>query len=293
MDGIITALTTPMFKDGTINIAKLQSAIDFQISSGVSAIVVAGTTGEVSTLSFDEHLKVVGLAVRYSGGRVPIVAGAGSNSTREAIELAKQSKRLGASVTLQVVPYYNKPTQDGLYYHFKKIAESVDIDIILYNVPSRTGTSLSAETVKRLSDVPNIIGLKESSSNLVRNFRTFAMLKKKRNFTMLSGDDLSFEGSVLVGGDGVISVLSNLFPLEMVKLYRAITKTRSAPSRLLRSLYFSICQSMFNEPNPVPVKWIQSFIGLLSSGIRLPLTAFSPQHHFNCILNYLKFRDQR
>lgn len=292
MNGIITALTTPMFGDGTINVAKLRSTIDFQISSGVSAIVVAGTTGEVSTLSFDEHLKVIGLAKRYSRGRVPIIAGAGSNSTGEAIELAKQSKRLGADATLQVVPYYNKPTQSGLYSHFKRIAESVDIDIILYNVPNRTGTSLLIETVQKLSEVPNIIGLKESSSHLIRNFRTITMIKKKRRFIILSGDDLTFEGLVLMGGDGVISVLSNLLPHKMVELYNTIVRTKSAPARTRHSLYFDICQSIFKETNPVPIKWIQAFVGLLSLGTRLPLTIFSSQHHFNCVRSYLDFKEQ-
>lgn len=273
LKGILTAIVTP-FKDGKVDESALKRLIEFQIINGVDGIVPCGTTGEASTLSYEEHEKVIEITVKEVGGRIPVVAGTGSNSTEEAIELTEKAKRIGADFCLLTTPYYNRPTQEGLYRHFRKVAESVDIPLILYNIPSRTGVNLLPETVARLSEVPNIVGIKEASGSLSQVVEIDRLTKG--NFVVLSGDDALFLPMMSVGGKGVISVASNIIPREMKELFSLFfhKKDIEGAKNLNRHL-FPLFQVLFIETNPIPVKESLYFMGMMEKEMRLPLCPLS------------------
>lgn len=280
LTGVVTAVVSPMFPDGCLDVYSFRSFIEWQILSGINGLTVAGTTGEVSTLSYEEHISLVKTTIDQSKGRVPIVVGSGSNSTFEAIHLTQAIKELGADYTLQVVPYYNKPTQEGIYKHFKRIAEAVDLNIIMYSVSSRTGVGLAVDTIHRLSQIPGIVGIKETSANMLTIYK---LLRSKRllkdRFAVYSGDDSTCLGASEIGSNGVISVISNLIPKCIVNLYK-LSYRLSTKEKLnyINSMLFKMCSLMFIETNPIPVKTILGRAGLIASGVRLPLTHLNYSH---------------
>lgn len=273
LKGIITAIVTP-FKDHAIDEESLKRLIEFQLKEGVDGIVPCGTTGEASTLSYEEHERVIEVTVKEVKKRVPVIAGTGSNSTDEAIELTEKAKKAGADYCLLTTPYYNRPTQEGLYRHFKKIAETVDIPLILYNIPSRTGVNLLPETVARLSEIPNIVGIKEASGSLTQVIEIERSVKK--DFVILSGDDALFLPLMSVGGRGVISVASNVVPKLMKELFLAFYEKKDIElaKKLNRDLY-PLFQVLFIETNPIPVKEALYFMGFIEREFRLPLCPLS------------------
>jgi len=267
--GSIVAIVTPMHEDGRLDIPTLKKLIDWHITEGTDGIVIAGTTGESATVSVEEHHELIRVAVEHTEKRVPIIAGTGGNSTQEAILLTQYAKKVGADASLQVVPYYNRPTQEGMFQHFKKIAESVNIPIILYNVPGRTVADMSNETIVRLAQIDNIIGVKEASGNIGRDIELLAMVPQ--DFAVFSGDDLSAMALMLCGGKGNISVTANIAPRAMHELCVAATRGDSAKAVAINKPLIPLHQKLFIEPNPVPVKWAMAEMGLISKGIRLPL----------------------
>jgi len=275
--GSLVAIVTPMHPDGSLDIPGLRKLIDWHITEGTDGIVIAGTTGESSTVSVEEHHELIRVTVEHANKRIPIIAGSGGNSTQEAIALTTYAKNIGADASLQVVPYYNRPTQEGMYQHFKKIAESVDIPIILYNVPGRTVADMSNETIVRLAQVPNIVGVKEASGNIGRDIELLAMVPD--DFAVYSGDDLSAMALMLCGGKGNISVTANVAPRAMHELCVAAMKGDIAKAKAINTPLIALHQKLFLEPNPVPVKWALSEMGLIPSGIRLPLVTHSNQYH--------------
>jgi 4-hydroxy-tetrahydrodipicolinate synthase len=275
--GSLVAIVTPMLADGGLDFPRLKSLIDWHVQEGTDGIVVVGTTGESPTVDFDEHHRLIASAVEYAGGRVPIIAGAGANSTKEAIELTQYAKKAGANYVLSVVPYYNKPMQEGLYLHFKAIAESADIPVILYNVPSRTVADLQNETVVRLSKVKNIIGIKESTSNIERV--TELMKRVPKDFLVFSGNDDSALAYVQLGAHGVISVTANVAPRLMHDMIAAARAGDSRKAIEINNRLLGLHKNLFLEANPIPVKWALAKMGRIAEGIRLPLTPFATQHH--------------
>ena len=268
--GSIVALVTPMFEDGNVDFETLRKLIDWHIAEGTDCIGVVGTTGESPTVSVNEHCDIIRVAVAHAAGRVPIMAGAGANSTREAIELTRFSKEVGADCTLQVVPYYNKPSQEGIYQHFLAIAEAVDLPVVLYNVPGRTVADMQPETALRLATVPGIVGVKEASGNIERA----AQLIKHApaGFSIYSGDDGTAVALMLLGGHGNVSVTANVAPRLMHDLCVAamagdVTQARSLHFRLL-----SLHKQLFCEPSPAPTKWAMSRLGHCRPEVRLPIT---------------------
>ncbi len=270
--GAIVAIVTP-FRDGKIDEKALADLIEFQISNGTDGIVPCGTTGESATLSYEEHEFVVEFTVKHVKGRVPVIAGTGSNSTHEAIELTKHAKKVGADAALIITPYYNKPTQEGMYRHFKAIADEVDIPIILYNVPGRTGVNLLPETVARLSKIKNIIGIKEASGSLQQISDIIRLTGS--DFTVLSGDDFIVLPLLAVGGKGVISVVSNVAPADMAELCDAFFAGDLKKARDLHYKLFPLCHAMFIETNPIPVKTALGLMGKINPELRLPLCSMS------------------
>jgi 4-hydroxy-tetrahydrodipicolinate synthase len=277
IQGSIVAILTPMQDDGSLDLNRFRSLIDFHISEGTHGIVVVGTTGESPTVNFDEHKQLIRLAVEHAAGRIPIIAGTGANSTAEAIELSESAKKAGAAASLSVAPYYNKPTQEGLYRHFKTIAERVDIPQILYNVPSRTVADIGNDTVLRLAQVPNIVGIKDATGNMERC--SDLMRRAPRNFTVLSGDDASCLALMLLGGKGVISVTANVAPRLMRDMCNAALAGDLPLARELNNKLLPLHVKLFVEANPIPVKWAAAQMGLIGPGLRLPLTQLSPQFH--------------
>ena len=275
--GSLVALVTPMHQDGAVDTAALRRLVDFQIDNGTPAIVSMGTTGESPTLDRDEHCEVIARTVEYAAGRVPVIAGTGSNSTTEAIELTLCAQELGAAACLLVTPYYNKPTQEGLYLHHKAIAEAVDIPQILYNVPGRTGCDMLPATVQRLSAIPNIIGIKEATGDLARAREIIAACG--RQFHVYAGDDATAMDLILLGGKGVISVTANVAPRAMQDMCIAALRADAAGARTLNAPLMGLHTHLFVEANPIPVKWALEHMGLMEGGIRLPLTRLSPEHH--------------
>jgi len=271
--GSIVAIVSPMHEDGSLDFDAYRRLIDWHVTEGTQAIVAVGTTGESPTVSPAEHGELIRVAVEASGGRIPIVAGTGGNSTREAVELTQHAKEVGADATLQVVPYYNKPTQEGLYQHFRTIAETVDLPVILYNVPSRTVADLATETTLRLSKVPGIIGLKDATGDMARAAELLKHLP--RDFAIYSGNDDSALALMLMGGHGVISVTANVAPRLMSQMCAAVLSGDFAQARMINSQLLSLHFNLFVEPNPVPVKWSLFKAGRIPSGIRLPLIALS------------------
>jgi 4-hydroxy-tetrahydrodipicolinate synthase len=275
--GSLVAIVTPMHADGSLDIPGLRKLIDWHISEGTDGIVIAGTTGESSTVTVEEHKELIRLTVEHTNKRIPIIAGSGGNSTQEAITLTSYAKEVGADASLQVVPYYNRPTQEGMYQHFKKIAESVDLPVILYNVPSRTVADMSNETIARLAHIPNIVGVKEASGNIGRDIELLGMVPA--DFAVYSGDDLSAMALMLCGGKGDISVTANVAPRAMHELCQAAMRGDIAKAKEINQALIPLHQKLFLEPNPVPVKWALNAMGLIPSGIRLPLVELSAQYH--------------
>ena len=275
--GSMVALVTPMFADGTVDFDSLSKLVDFHVKSGTSAIVSVGTTGESATLDMDEHCEVMRRTVEMAAGRIAIIAGTGSNSTSEAIELTRCAQQGGADACLLVAPYYNKPTQEGLYLHHKSIAEAVEIPQLLYNVPGRTVCDLLPETVARLAEIPNIVGIKEATGSIQR-LQTIQSLVPSE-FELFSGDDASGTEFMLHGGHGVISVTSNVAPEQMAAMCAAaLAGDREKALELNRPLE-GLHESLFVEANPIPVKWALNQMGLIPAGIRLPLTPLSEPYH--------------
>lgn len=273
----MVALVTPMFADGTVDFDSLSKLVDFHVNSGTSGIVSVGTTGESATLDMDEHCEVMRRTVDMAAGRIAIIAGTGSNSTSEAIELTRCAQQGGADACLLVAPYYNKPTQEGLYLHHRRIAEAVDIPQILYNVPGRTVCDLLPETVARLAEIPNIIGIKEATGSMQRLQAIQSLVPA--DFDLFSGDDATGTEFMLLGGHGVISVTSNIVPDQMVAMCTAaLAPDRGQALELNRPLE-ELHNVLFVEANPIPVKWALYEMGLIPEGIRLPLTPLSEQFH--------------
>ncbi|MGX2967865.1 4-hydroxy-tetrahydrodipicolinate synthase [Ursidibacter sp. B-7004-1] len=271
--GSIVALLTPM-NDGEINFDELKNLIEFHIKSGTHAIVSVGTTGESTTLSIDENVKVIKKAVEYAAGRIPIIAGTGSNATSEAIVMTKLLADSGVAGCLSVVPYYNKPTQEGMYLHYKAIAESTDLPQILYNVPGRTGSDLKPETVGRLAKIPNIVGIKEATGDLSR----LPLIKQLAgdDFIFLSGDDATGLESMKLGGQGVISVTNNLAAADMAKMCNLALEGKFEEAEQINQRLMALHHDLFVEANPIPVKWAAYKMGLISQPtLRLPLTTLS------------------
>jgi len=268
--GSIVALITP-FKDGSIDRKSLKNLIDFHVENGTDAIVVAGTTGESATLTFPEHEELINLAVEYADKRIPIIAGTGANATHEAIALTKSAEKAGADGSLQIVPYYNKPTQEGIYQHFKAICEETNIPLILYNIPSRTGTDMLPETFARLyADFPNVIGLKEATGNVARVSEQIALTNP--DVIILSGDDALTLPMMAVGAKGVISVANNLVPKDIAEMCRLALEGNFEEARKIHDKYWKLFKTLFIETNPIPVKTAAYLMGLIDDiEMRLPL----------------------
>lgn len=266
--GAITALVTP-FKNGKVDTNALKNLIEFQIVKGINGLVPCGTTGEAPTLSYDEHKKVIELTVKYVKKRVPVIAGTGANSTEEAIELTEFAKKVGADGALLVCPYYNKPSQEGLYKHFKKIAETVDIPIVLYNIPGRTGVNMLPETVAKLAKIPNIVGIKEASGSLEQV--TEIIKNTGEDFVVLSGDDVLTLPMLALGGKGVISVASNIIPDKIAKMVSLYLNKKVEEARKIHYEYYDFMKAMFFETNPVPVKTAMGLMKMIMPEVRLPL----------------------
>lgn len=277
LKGSLVAIVTPMHDDGGLDLERLRALIDFHVAEGTDGIVVVGTTGESPTVNYDEHCQLIRVTVEQVAGRVPVIAGTGANSTSEAIELTRCAKEAGASACLLVTPYYNKPTQEGLYRHFKAVAEAVDIPQILYNVPGRTACDLSNDTVLRLAQIPNIIGIKDATGNLERG--TDLILRAPGDFALYSGDDASALAFMLLGGHGVISVTANAAPRKMHEMCVAAFRGDLATARAINAKLFGLHQKLFVEANPIPVKWVMARMGHIGDGIRLPLTPLSAVNH--------------
>src|SRR3954462_7853324 len=275
--GSLVAIVTPMREDGALDLARFRQLIDWHVAEGTDGIVVVGTTGESPTVNFDEHKELIRIAVQHSHGRIPIIAGTGGNSTAEAIELTASAKENGATACLSVVPYYNKPTQEGMYLHFRKIAESVDLPMILYNVPGRTVADLQTDTVLRLAQVPGIIGIKEATANIERN--SDLIRRAPRNFAIYSGDDATCLALILLGGHGVISVTANGAPKRMHQMCAAALAGEGKKGPELHFTRFPLHQKLFVEANPIPVKWAMAEMGLIERGLRLPLSPLAERFH--------------
>lgn len=279
--GSIVALVTPMLNDGSVDWAALKKLVDWHVEQGTHAVVAVGTTGESATLDMQEHAQVIEAVVKAADGRIPVIAGTGANSTREAIELTQAAKRLGAAAALLVTPYYNKPTQEGLYQHYKAIAEAVDIPQILYNVPGRTGVDMSNDTVVRLSSVAGIIGVKDATGDLHRG--QDLINRVANGFAIYSGDDATAYQLILLGAQGNISVTANVAPRVMSQMCEAALAGNREEAEQLNNSIAILHQILFCESNPIPVKWALSDMGMLGTGIRLPLTvladSYQPQVH--------------
>ena len=285
LQGSFVAIVTPMHADGSLDIPSLHQLIDFHINAGTDGIVIVGTTGESPTVDYDEHRELIKTTVDYVASRVPVIAGTGANSTREAIELTQAAKDLGADACLLVAPYYNKPTQEGLYQHYKAVAEAVDIPQILYNVPGRTGVDLTNETTLRLSEIKNIVGIKDATGSIERG--TDLVIRAPKDFAIYSGDDATGMALMLIGGKGVISVTANVAPKLMHEMCVAAMSGKAAEACAINAKLFALHQKLFVEANPIPVKWVLNQMGLISTGIRLPLVQLSASN-YQTLLNAMK-----
>ncbi|MCX8567084.1 MAG: 4-hydroxy-tetrahydrodipicolinate synthase [Glomeribacter sp. 1016415] len=275
--GSIVALVTPMFEDGSLDLPTLRALIDWHVEQGTKAIVIVGTSGESPTVSIDEHQLLIKTAVEHAAARIPVIAGAGGNSTAEAVALTEYAKQVGADATLQVVPYYNKPTQAGIFQHFAKIAEQVDLPLILYNVPGRTVADMSNQTILKLAQVPGIVGVKDATGKLERGIEL--MKSAPAHFSIYSGDDPTAVAFMLMGGHGNISVTANLAPRAMSDLCAAALAGEVARARAIHMQLLALHRDLFIESNPIPVKWALTQLGKIKSGIRLPLTPLDASHH--------------
>ena len=271
--GSLVALVTPMLEDGSVDFNAYRALIDWHVAQGTDAIVAVGTSGESPTVSVDEHCELMKVAVEHAAGRIPVIAGAGGNSTHEAIKLTRYAHSVGADATLQVVPYYNKPTQEGLYQHFKAIAESSDCPVVLYNVPGRTVADLANETIVRLAQVDNIIGVKDATGDIGRGIQLLKQVPK--DFAVYSGDDSTAAALILMGAQGNISVTANIAPKLMHDLCVAALNQDVVEVRRLNAVLCDLNKLLFVEANPIPVKWALAEMGKIGLGIRSPLTVLS------------------
>lgn len=285
LQGSMVALVTPMHPDGSLDFDSYRKLIDWHAAEGTDALVVVGTSGESPTVDVDEHAELIKVAVEHSAGRLPVIAGVGGNSTAEAIDLTRHAKAVGAQAGLSVVPYYNKPTQEGLYQHFRAIAEAVDLPSVLYNVPGRSVADMSNDTILRLAQVPGIIGVKDATGDIARG----AMLVRDApaSFSVVSGDDATAAALMLLGGRGNISVTANVAPKLMHELCVAAVKGDVALTRQLNAKLATLNKVLFIESNPIPVKWAIAEMGLSKLGYRLPLTPLDEQYH-SVVRNSLK-----
>jgi 4-hydroxy-tetrahydrodipicolinate synthase len=275
--GSMVALVTPMREDGSIDFPALRKLIDFHIDNGTTAIIAVGTTGESATVNVDEHCQIIKESVKHIRGRVPVIAGTGANSTAEAIELTRYAREARADACLLVTPYYNKPPQEGLYRHYKAIAEAVPIPQILYNVPGRTACDMLPETVIRLAAIPNIIGIKEATGKIDRVKQITEACGDRME--VYSGDDATALDLMLAGGQGVISVTANVAPKQMSELCSAALVGDEATARAINERLMDLHKKLFVEANPIPVKWALKEMGLIEGGIRLPLTPLAEEYH--------------
>ena len=275
--GSLVAIATPMHEDGSLDFPGLRKLLDWHVEQGTDGIVVVGTTGESPTVDYDEHCELIRVTVEQIAGRIPVIAGTGGNSTSEAIELTHCAKAAGADAVLSVVPYYNKPTQEGLYLHFKAIAEAVEIPVILYNVPGRTVADMSNDTVLRLAEVPNIVGIKDATGSMERV--TDLVRRAHEDFGLYSGDDASGLAFMLLGGHGVISVTSNIAPKLMHEMCDAAFAGNLQRAREINQQLFGLHTKLFVEANPIPVKWALAEMGKIEHGLRLPLCPLSAAYH--------------
>jgi 4-hydroxy-tetrahydrodipicolinate synthase len=275
--GSMVALVTPMHEDGSLDLPALRRLVDFHIENGTDAIVAVGTTGESPTLDMDEHCEVIRVTVEHARGRVPVIAGTGANSTTEAIELTRCAEQAGADACLLVTPYYNKPTQEGLYLHHQAIAEAVPIPQILYNVPGRTACDMLPETVERLADIPNIVGIKEATGNLDR--ARDILRRCGERLDLYSGDDATALDCILLGAKGDISVTANVAPKLMHQMCKLGLERKEKEARAINDRLMGLHKNLFIEANPIPVKWALKEMGLIQGGIRLPLTPLSAKQH--------------
>ena len=271
--GSIVAIVTPMHEDGSLDLDGMRRLVDFHVQEGTDAICVVGTTGESPTVNVDEHHELIRLVVKQVAGRIPVIAGTGANSTAEAIELTRFAKKAGADMALSVVPYYNKPSQEGLYRHFKAIAEAVDLPVLLYNVPGRTVADMSNDTILRLAEVPGIVGVKDATGNMDRAYDLIQ--RAPEGFALYSGDDLSCVLSIMLGFHGNISVTANVAPRLMHEMCAAAAAGDVAKAREIHFRLLGLHRDLFCEANPIPVKWAVHKMGLMPAGIRLPLTQLS------------------
>jgi 4-hydroxy-tetrahydrodipicolinate synthase len=277
IQGSMVALVTPMHADGSLDWPALHKLVDWHLQEGTHAIVAVGTTGESATLNVDEHLAVIKAVVDQVNGRVPVIAGTGANSTSEAIELSQAAKDSGVDACLLVTPYYNKPTQEGLFLHHQHIAQQVSIPQYLYNVPGRTGVDMKPETALRLAKVPNIAGIKEATGDLDR--AKFLIEQAPENFAIISGDDATAVDLILLGGKGDISVTANVVPSAIARMCELALAGKAEEACAINNLLMPLHTAMFVESNPIPVKWAVGYLGLIESGIRLPLTPLAESFH--------------
>ena len=289
LNGSIVALVTPMNEDGSVDFNAIKKLVDWHVKEGTSGIVAVGTSGESATLEIDEHLEVISSVVKYSDGRIPVIAGSGSNSTAQAIKTTSESYKIGADYSLLVTPYYNKPSQKGLIEHYLKIADSCDIKQILYNVPSRTSCDLRPDTVEILSRHENIIGIKESVNTKERMKKLKNISDLNKDFLVFSGDDETFIDLLSIGGSGVISVAANVIPkaISEICMYYADDKSRAIE---LNKQYKNLYKLLFVESNPIPVKWMMHKMGLIKKSIRLPLIELDKKYHEKVINEMLKLQ---
>lgn len=284
--GSLVALITPMHNNGDVDYEALKKLVEWHVAEGTDGIVAVGTTGESATLSVEEHLEVIRVTVEAANSRVPVIAGTGANSTQEACELTQEAARLGVDACLLVVPYYNKPSQQGMYLHFKAISEASEVNQILYNVPGRTACDMLADTVARLSELKNVIGIKEATGDIERG-REIKRLVSDEQFAIYSGDDATFIDLMEVGAVGDISVTANVAPRRMHQICEAALAGDFAKARELNSCLEALHSDLFVEANPIPVKWACQQMGLSGPAIRLPMTELDPQYH-DCVAAALK-----
>ena len=277
LQGSLVAIVTPMFDDGSLDLDALRQLIDWHIDAGTDGIVIVGTTGESPTVDVNEHCLLIKTTVEQVAGRVAVIAGTGANSTREAIELTRNAKELGADACLLVAPYYNKPTQEGLYQHYAAVAAAVDIPQILYNVPGRTGCDIHNDTVIRLSAISNIVGIKDATGGIERG--TDLLLRLPKDFAVYSGDDATGMALMLLGAQGVISVTANVAPTLMHQMCVAAMAGNVKTACEINAKLFALHQKLFVEANPIPAKWVLQQMGLIKTGIRLPMVNLSVQYH--------------
>lgn len=275
--GSIVAIVTPMDADGGLDFPRLRALIDHHVAEGTDGIVIVGTTGESPTVDVEEHCELIRATVDHAAGRIPVIAGTGANSTAEAIELARFAQQAGAQAHLSVVPYYNRPTQEGLYRHFRAIAEAVELPLVLYNVPGRTVADLANDTALRLAEIPNIVGIKDATGSIDR--ACDLVERAPAGFALYTGDDMTALPFMLLGGHGVISVTANVAPRAMHEMCTAARSGDLATAREINARLVWLHRDLFCEANPIPVKWAVAQMGLIGEGIRLPLTTLSESMH--------------